>query len=158
VQEEALAYQLMETFSPEQKQRAIFQDQAFDEIVTFSSIQVGPLSNEGIPFDAFSIQQQNLLYQLLEAYLSAFPSFVKDERMQRIRTEDAGAIWFGWAGATEKGKGHYYRIQGKTFLVEFDNTQNDANHIHMVWREFDRDFGRDLLLEHYQQAHSGDQK
>jgi hypothetical protein len=53
-----------------------------------------------------------------------------------------------WAGALEAGQGHYYRIQGPTFLVEFDNTQNNGNHIHSVWRDFSGDFGRDLLREH----------
>jgi hypothetical protein len=70
--------------------------------------------------------------------------------MRRIATEDMDAIQFGWAGATEPAKGHYYRIQGKTFLIEFDNTQANANHIHTVWRDFNGDFGEDLLREHYQ--------
>ena len=57
-------------------------------------------------------------------------------------------IAFAWAGETEQGKKHYYRVQGPTFLVEYDNTQNDGNHIHSVWRDFNGDFGRDLLREH----------
>ncbi len=69
--------------------------------------------------------------------------------MGTIRNEEMEDLRFGWAGATELGKAHYYRIQGKTFMIEFDNSQNNANHIHTVWRDFDGDFGRDLLKEHY---------
>jgi hypothetical protein len=56
---------------------------------------------------------------------------------------------FGWAGSDEPGKQHYYRIQGKNFLIELDNAQNNGNHIHSVWRDFYGDFGRDLLMDHY---------
>ena len=58
-------------------------------------------------------------------------------------------VKFAWLGGIEKGQGHYYRIQGPTFLIEYDNTQNDANHIHSVWRDFSGDFGKDLLAAHY---------
>ena len=73
--------------------------------------------------------------------------------MENLKMEDFDTIRFGWAGATVSGQPHYYRIQGKTFLVEFDNTQNNANHIHLVWRDFEGDFGRDLIKEHYQHSH-----
>ena len=65
----------------------------------------------------------------------------------------ADKITFGWAGSTKPGEGYYYRIQGPTFLIETANTQNDANHVHTVWREFDGDFGRDLLKEHFGEHH-----
>lgn len=41
----------------------------------------------------------------------------------------------------------------KSFVIEYDNTQNKANHIHTVWREFGGDFGRDLLREHLERDH-----
>ena len=72
--------------------------------------------------------------------------------MKVLKKESFGEIRFSWAGATELGKGHYYRVQGKSFLIEFDNTQNNANHIHTVWRDFDGDFGRDLIKEHYHKS------
>ena len=52
-------------------------------------------------------------------------------------------------GSIEQGEGHYYRIQGVTFLIEYDNSQNDANHAHSVWRDFEGDFGVDLLAAHF---------
>ena len=71
----------------------------------------------------------------------------------RAEIQKSGPVYFGWAGGTERGEPHYYRVQGKTFLLEYDNTQNDANHVHSVWRSFDGDFGRDLLGEHLKKAH-----
>jgi hypothetical protein len=70
------------------------------------------------------------------------------DRMGRLRKAGLEKIAFAWAGPAERGQKHYYRVQGPTFLVEYDNTQNDANHIHSVWRDFNGDFGRDLLREH----------
>ena len=68
----------------------------------------------------------------------------------RARIEKAGwsRVAFAWAGSAERGMKHYYRVQGPTFLIEYDNTQNDGNHIHSVWRDFNGDFGEDLLREH----------
>jgi hypothetical protein len=65
---------------------------------------------------------------------------------------DVSALREVFSAMFEHGEAHYYRIQGPSFLVEYDNTQNNANHIHTVWRDFDGDFGRDLLREHYSDA------
>ena len=97
-------------------------------------------------------QQKVILNKLIVAYLSSMPSEIAEIRMKRIVSEDFNEIRFGWAGGLISGEPHYYRIQGKTFLIEFDNTQNKANHIHTVWRDFNGDFGIDLLKEHYQNS------
>jgi hypothetical protein len=73
-------------------------------------------------------------------------------RRAALEQTDLGQVTFAWAGSMQQGEAHYYRIQGPSFLVEYDNTQNGANHIHTVWRDFDGDFGRDLLREHYRNA------
>ena len=75
---------------------------------------------------------------------------IASERLAALRKAGLEKISFAWAGETERGKKHYYRIQGPSFLVEYDNTQNDGNHVHSVWRDFAGDFGRDLLREHVQ--------
>ena len=74
--------------------------------------------------------------------------------MRLARVFEAGFenVGFAWAGSLEPGQPHYYRVQGPSFLIEYDNTQNDANHVHMVWRDFSGDFGDDLLREHYRTA------
>ena len=94
--------------------------------------------------------QSKICDQIL--HLSSMPTKIAEMRMKRIVSEDFNQIRFGWAGSLIKGVPHYYRIQGKTFLIEFDNTTHNANHIHIVWRDFNGDFGVDLLNEHYKKS------
>ena len=150
--EEDLGLELVNKLSREQRKKAIFRLSAFQEIVTSNASKVEPLDNVGILVADMTAAQRDLLFELLKEYLSAMPKEVAEKRMSNLMKEETDAIRFGWAGATEIGKPHYYRIQGKTFLVEFDNTQNNANHIHTVWRDFDGDFGRDLIREHYKNS------
>ena len=63
---------------------------------------------------------------------------------------------FAWAGPDVPGRGHYYAVRGPGFVIEYDNTQNGANHIHAVWRELENDWGLDLLAEHLAAAHGAD--
>lgn len=147
--EEDIAFEFMHSLTPEQAQKAIFQETAFKEIVTANATEVSPLAPVGIAMDELQTSQKHILWKLLNAYLSSIHNELALKRFERIQAEDLDAIHFGWAGSVEKGKPHYYRVQGKTFLIEFDNVQNEANHIHIVWRDFDGDFGRDLLREHY---------
>ncbi len=147
--EEDLAFELINSLSNQQKEVAIFQSVPFLDIVTTNATEVGPLRPVGIQANRLNAEQKILLKQLLEEYLSSIPRDLAIERESKINDEEFDEIRFGWAGALTKGQGHYYRIQGKSFLIEFDNTQNNANHIHTVWRDFDGDFGRDLIREHY---------
>ncbi|HXG65318.1 MAG TPA: DUF3500 domain-containing protein [Blastocatellia bacterium] len=148
--EEGIARQLMATFSEEQRAAAIFNTNALPDIVTMNAKQVDPLQPVGIPAARFNERQMNLLTRLILEYANNMPDDLAQERMEKIRRAGHDKIWFGWAGGTEKNQPHYYRVQGPTFLIEYDNTQNNANHIHSVWRDFNGDFGRDLLREHYQ--------
>ena len=152
--EEDIAYSLIKSFSTDQLNKAVFQAIPFVEIVTFTATQVAPMPAVGIAARDLDGTQKNLLSLLLSAHLSAMPDSTASTRLKSIQADDFDSIHFGWAGSIDHGKPHYYRIQGKSFLVEFDNTQNNANHIHEVWRDFDGDFGRNLLLEHYQHEHS----
>ena len=95
-----------------------------------------------------SIIARRLCLAILVIAAAAIGPTIAAERTARLKKAGVEKIAFAWAGETERGKKHYYRIQGPTFLVEYDNTQNDGNHIHSVWRDFDGDFGRDLLREH----------
>lgn len=138
--------------SDEQLDKAIFLETAFWEIVTNVSTEVGPLTFEGIMMEELNEPQQVILLDIINEYLSAMPKELAEKRYENLKNEEFKEIKFAWAGATELGRAHYYRVQGKTFLIEFDNTQDDANHIHTVWRDFDGDFGKDLLREHYQHS------
>jgi hypothetical protein len=96
--------------------------------------------------------QREALTKLIDVYVGKMAPDIAAERMERVKKAGLDNITFAWAGGTERGQKHYYRVQGPTFLIEYDNTQNDGNHIHSVWRDFSGDFGRDLLREHVKGA------
>jgi hypothetical protein len=151
--EEDLARKLLLSLNPEQKRKAVFRKQAYHDIVTGSDEIVSPLDPVGIPAAQLDEAQRDLLDRLIDEYVSALPPEIARQRIAAVRSSALDQIYFGWAGGIEPGRPHYYRIQGSTFLIEYDNVQNGANHIHTVWRDFDGDFGRDLLGEHYRTAH-----
>ncbi len=151
-EEEDLGFELLNALTQVQKLKAIFQLEAFTDIVTTNSFEVAPLKPVGIYAGELTHEQKVVLNKLIVAWLSAMPTSIANARIKKITTEDMNTIRFGWAGGTVLGKPHYYRVQGKSFLIEFDNTQNNANHIHTVWRDFNGDYGRDLLREHYQNS------
>ncbi len=147
--QEDFGFELINALNSDQKHTAIFEPRAFTEIVTTNSMKVGPLEPVGIFAHDMTLAQKVVLNKIIAAYLLAMPEALAKARINKIASEDMNEIRFGWAGETVPGKPHYYRIQGKTFLIEFDNTQDNANHIHTVWRDFNGDFGHDLIREHY---------
>lgn len=149
VNEEDMGLQLINMLSTTQKQTAIFNEKAYNDIVSFNKPVAKKLPAEGILVNNLTADQKKLLMDIIYEYASTIPAEQAMARISNIRKEELDEMRFAWAGATELGKAHYYRIQGKTFMIEFDNSQNNANHIHSVWRDFDGDFGRDLLKEHY---------
>tara|TARA_R110002049_G_scaffold155109_2_gene319949 strand:+ start:9293 stop:10306 length:1014 start_codon:yes stop_codon:yes gene_type:complete len=150
--EEDIALELINSFTATQKTKAIFQEKAFPEIVTSNASEVKPLQEVGIPISELNAAQQGLLQTLIDEYLSSMPVDLAKQRIDKIKQESYDEIRFGWAGSTTLNNPHYYRVQGKSFLIEFDNTQNNANHIHTIRRDFDGDFGRDLIQEHYKNS------
>ena len=147
-QREDTARALVTALDPSQLAKAVIQNVALNDIVTENKVSVDPLSPVGIAAATLTPAQRDLLMKVVEAYTSAMADDIAAERMAQLRKAGLEKITFAWAGEIERGKKHYYRVQGPTFLVEFDNTQNNGNHIHSVWRDFQGDFGRDLLREH----------
>jgi hypothetical protein len=150
--EAELGEELVNSLSEEQRMQAVFQEGAYLDIVTGNAMEVSPLEPVGIPFDQLDEDQQTVLTQLIMEYLSVLPEELARKRIAQIQRDELVNLHFGWAGLTDHGAPHYYRIQGKSFIIEFDHTFNDANHIHTVWRDFNGDFGRDLLKEHYRRS------
>ena len=146
--EEDAARALLDSLTAEQRSVAIVEATAPTDIVTMVTLKVDPLSPVGIKATALTKDQRDKLMRVIDVYAGMMTADVAAERMERLRKAGLDNIAFAWAGPTEKGLKHYYRLQGPTFLIEYDNTQNNGNHIHSVWRDFDRDFGRDLLREH----------
>jgi hypothetical protein len=146
--EEDPARALVTALDASQRAKGIIQSAAPNDIVTGNNVDISPLSPVGITAADLNPSQRQMLMQVVDAYTSAMAADIAADRMSRLTKAGVEKIAFAWAGETERGKKHYYRVQGPTFLIEFDNTQNDGNHIHSVWRDFTGDFGRDLLREH----------
>ena len=147
--EEDLGRELMKSLSDEQRKTAIYDVTAPKEIITGNSRKANPGPPVGIAAGDMTPAEQKLLMTLVENYAYRLRSELADDDLAKIAAAGFKNIHFAWAGGLEPGQPHYYRLHGPTFLVEFDNTQNDANHIHTVWRDSANDFGEDLLRQHY---------
>lgn len=154
-EEEDLARELLKSLDEKQRARAIFQAAAPRDIITGASRKAEIGAPVGLPVSAMNARQRELLMSLLNVYTGRMPPDPAESRMEELRKAGLDRIHFAWAGGSEPGQGHYYRLQGPTFLVEYDDTQNNANHIHTVWRDLRGDFGPDLLALHYRQSHHG---
>jgi hypothetical protein len=108
---------------------------------------------KGLPASRMMPAQRSLFGALIRQYVDRLPEEIAELHLARLSGPTLEATHFAWAGAFEHLQPHYYRIQGPRLLIEYDNTQNDANHIHAVWRDPEGDFGRDVLQQHYQQHH-----
>jgi hypothetical protein len=149
--EEDLAFELLHMLDPRQRERAIIATRTPGDIVTRNDPAVRPLAFAGLPAAAMTAAQQRQLRQLLELYAGRMADAAAREQLDRIERAGFERIHFAWAGSARPGAPHYYRIHGPTVLVEYDNTQSNANHIHTVWRDLENDFGGDLLRRHYAQ-------
>lgn len=147
--EEDLARELVTSLGAGQLTDAIMEVAVPRDILTGNEQLAQPLEDSGIVWGNLSAGQQDALMALVREVAALQAPLVAAERLERIEQAGKEGIRFLWIGGVERGDAHYYRVQGPTFLIEFDNTQNNANHIHLVWRDFDGDFGRDLIRMHY---------
>jgi hypothetical protein len=145
--EERLGFDLVHSLTVEQRSSAVLSDNAPADIITQNRpLLGGPLDPVGVPLSALDGAAASTARALVRTYLDRFPAGVKP-----LWADD---LWFAWAGALEPGTGHYYRLVGQRFLVELDNTQDGANHVHTVVRDPEADFGGDVLSAHYGRMHS----
>lgn len=146
--EEDAARALVMALPAELQTQAIVNAVAPNDILTMNKNDITPLPERGVLYSALPATHQAQLMRLVEVYALNMESDIAAERMAKIKAAGLERIRFAWLGETERGKKHYYSVQGPTFLIEFDNSQNNGNHVHSVWRDFSGDFGRDLLREH----------
>lgn len=143
--EEQLAFDLVNSLTTDQKVSAIFDKTAPKEVRNAGVAQPPTDAAIGIPAAKLNEGQKKVLRSLLEEYCAAMPDHVAAARLKELDAAGFDNLHFAWAGATEPGSGHYYRVQGPSCLVEFVNTQPDAagniaNHIHCYWRDIRGDF------------------
>ena len=157
-EEEDLARALVRGLPADQKRIAIVNATAFPDILTdkyrVANVFAPP---EGLPFGRMAGEQRELLARLVRHYVTRTNDELAGPYWRKLEAELEG-VTFAWAGGEEPGQGHYYTIKGRSFLIEYDNTQNEANHIHSVLRDIPGDWGEDLIAEHYAQAHAPHQR
>lgn len=151
--EEDMGRDLLNALDAGQKKTAIITTDAYKEILTSNakraSLEGKP---QGLPVSKMTKQQAQMLMDLLDVYAGNVPEQMAEARMAMVK-QSGRDLYFAWAGVAERGGPHYYRIQSPTFLVEYDNTQNNNNHVHSVWRDLGNDFGQDLMKQHYDTSH-----
>lgn len=154
-QEQDLARELIRHLVPEQHQQALIAERSFGDILT------GPRRNQelatptGISWQDLGDGHRDLMWQLIEVYARNYRPQYAEAQLQQIRAAGLEQIHFAWAGGFNPGEAHYYRLHGPRLLIEYDNTQNQANHIHSVFRDPLQDFGADLLKAHYHHSGAG---
>ncbi len=153
-EEEDLGRQLLHELDGVQKAVAVVSIEAPGDILTTNVSYVrDEVEPEGLSSTEMTAAQREILNALVEVYVRRMPEALAEAEWKRLRGDLASAR-FAWAGSAERGDPHYYRVQGTSFLAEYDNVQNDANHIHAVWRDLSNDFGEDILRKHYREGHA----
>lgn len=152
--EEDLGRDLLKSLTAEQKKTAVVDGKAYPDILTTVKRQAALEGQpSGLSATKMNAKQRELLASVLDEYANNVPEDIAQARLDIIK-KVGNNMYFAWAGVEERGGPHYYRIQSDAFLIEYDNTQNNANHIHSIWRDMKNDFGEDLLKAHYAQSHS----
>jgi hypothetical protein len=146
--EEDAARDLMQALDSARRTQAIISTAAPNDMLTMNNMKIDPLTPVGIAASAMTPAQRALLMKVVDVYAGFMADDIAAARMAKIKAAGEDKVTFAWAGSLERGQRHYYRVQGPTFLIEYDNTQNNANHIHSIWRDFAGDFGADLLRAH----------
>jgi hypothetical protein len=152
--ESALGFSLVNSLSSAQLQAAVVADNAYSDILSENKRKATALSPKGIAYTELSEQQKKIFMSLLDVYIKNYELGFSTTLMNKIKAAGIENLSFAWAGSLKPSRGHYYRIQGPMLLIEFDNTQNNANHIHSVVRDLTNDFAEDILREHYQKEHA----
>jgi hypothetical protein len=151
--EEDLARKLVKSLNDDQKRIAIYTNKAPSEIITGAERKVHALDPHGISMKELNADQKQMLFDVIHEYVYRVRGEIADKEFEGIKNTAPYQLHFAWAGSTERGEPHYYRVQGPEFLIEYDNTQNNANHVHAVWRDLKDDFGEDILRRHYDESH-----
>jgi hypothetical protein len=147
--EEDLGRQLVRSLDAAQRVKAVISTRAPADIITGADREVHLRAFEGLPAVEMNADQRALLMRLVHVYVGNAAQATASRELAKIESAGVHRVYFAWAGEMEPRRPHYYRIHGPTILIEYDNTQNGANHVHSVWRSPRADFGEDLLRKHY---------
>ncbi|MES1258230.1 MAG: DUF3500 domain-containing protein [Acidobacteriota bacterium] len=152
--EDDYGYDMLEALDNAQKEVAIVDKTALKDIITMASRKAALNgAPNGLVASKMNAAQYDKLLTIVDLYASNVAPQMAEQRMALARKQPKDATYFAWTGETQRGGLHYYRIQTPAFLIEMDCTQDKANHIHSVWRDYANDFGLDLLKTHYAASH-----
>jgi hypothetical protein len=143
--EEDAAREIVLSVDGRLRQQVVFSEESLTDHVTQNAVSVRPVDRVGVLTSELPSAAQTRVLEIVRTFVANHPGTMARETLARINRAGIGRTRFGWAGSTRPGQPQYYRLQGPTFLLEFDNSRNSGTHIHSVWRDFDRDFGRHLL-------------
>jgi len=146
--QEDLGRTLVLALDAKQQAVALVAATARNDVQSATAIKVDPLQPVGLAATDMTAAQRDMLMRIIESYSSVMPADIAADRLAKIKTSGTEKLTFAWAGSTDKGRQYHYQVQGPTFVIEHNNTQNNGNHVHSVWRDFNGDFGRDVLAEH----------
>ena len=148
-----LGFRLINSLTAAQLKTAVIADVAPGDIITTNKRTVANIETSGIKYSALNTSQQKIFMNLLHVYISNYEANFAKSFMDKIKKAGIDNLYFAWSGALKPGIGNYYRIYGTVLLIEYDNTQNHANHVHTVVRDLTNDYGEDILREHYKEDH-----
>jgi hypothetical protein len=150
---EELAFELINSMDSGQRSKVIIHDKAPWDILQYNASRAVVHNEEGLAVGQMNGTQREILLALITEYVNQVRPEVAQGRLDAIKREGTDHFRLVWAGGTDQSRDHYYRIHGGNFIVEFDNIQNGANHIHSVWRDVENDFAQDVLRDHHLMYH-----
>ena len=151
--EEDQAFSLVRSLEGQVRAQAMISERALGDIVAGPGREVSLKRFEGIALANLNEPQRDGVMRLLKLYAGTMREEIATPALARLRQAGVEVLHFAWAGSLVPGRPHYFRVHGPTVLIEYDNTQDGANHVHSVWIDPNAVFGRDLLRAHYQGAH-----
>jgi hypothetical protein len=143
--EEDAARELVLSLDRALRRRVVFSSESLTDHLTQNAVRASPLERVGVLTGDLPSGAQRRVDEIVRTYLANHPRALERKALARVERAGIDRTRFGWAGSLRPGEPHYYRLQGPTFVLEFDNSRNSGTHIHSVWRDFERDFGRHLL-------------
>ncbi|MDL5512751.1 DUF3500 domain-containing protein [Arenibacter sp. M-2] len=151
--EAELGFSLVNSMTQEQLKTTLYTDVAPSDIISLTKRKAASVEPMGISYSELSQIQKNTMMKLVDLYIENYESDFAAGFKDKIYKAGIENLTFAWAGSLQPGKGHYFRIQGPSLLIEYDNTQNNANHVHTVVRDLTNDYGEDVLKAHYEKDH-----
>ena len=152
--DEEMGRSIVKSMTDEQKAGAVYTKEAPKELILVPKVKVHPLDPPGLAWGKMDPKQQEAVWALIQEYANRLRGELASQDLAKAEKAGKEKISFAWAGGLERGEPHYYRVQGPTFIIEYDNVQNGANHVHSVWHDPASNFGEDILRAHHEAEHN----